>query len=314
MARRQPRRMVDPDYAGQVRAGIGAKMNGQMTSSNSFKAFQTPMGGGFTKAQGEQFEKNRLDLMFPNAGPSSVKRNVDKAGRALFDFSGFGTNPQGNFGVDPLTLGLTLTGIGPFGKLIGRVGKALIPASARIAGAAGRVSSNAQKINRAREAASRVARSDARDTIDRAADLRKPTFIGSDFYETSSKQVDALYDKWETTSSRVGQAGGPSAWQRAQDAAAATGRTVVRTGNDDIPGRAGETFRLRPTSSELDLAEQLDRGAGALVRQADDLARNQARFAGNPAAAAREIERRLKALKTTPVRREPWRTPRNPAL
>jgi hypothetical protein len=115
--------MVDPDYAGQIRAGIGAKLNGQMTSSNSFKAFQTPMGGGFTKAQGEKFEKNRLDLMFPNAGPSSVNRNVDKAGKAFFDFSGIGTNPQGNFAVDPLTLGLTLTGLGPLSKLIGGAGK-----------------------------------------------------------------------------------------------------------------------------------------------------------------------------------------------
>ncbi len=145
MAPRQPRRMVDPDYAGQIRAGIGAKLNGQMTSSNSFKAFQTPMGGGFTKEQGKQFERNRRDLMFPNAGPSSVARNVDKAGRAFYDFSGIGTNPQGNFSVDPLMLAATLFPVGKIAGGIGRVVKSLIPFERRVGAAAGRLTPLAQR-------------------------------------------------------------------------------------------------------------------------------------------------------------------------
>lgn len=303
------RRMTNPDYAGAIRNGIISNLNGTRNSSSNFS---TPMGGGFNLEQGREFEARRRQA--ESATPGQRDRFNPAVAQNVVDNFGFGVGASGNFEVNPAIAALNFL---PFGKVLGplgRVAKAVVPKATRVAAAAGRVSSNAQKINRARAAAANVARSDARDTFDRAAALRKPTLVGSDFYETSSKQVDALFDKWETTSYRVGQAGGPSAWQRAQDAARETGRTVVRTANDDIPGRAGETFRLRPTSAEFDLADQLDRGAGALVRKADDLARNQARFAGNPAAAAREIERRLRALKTGPVRRDPWRAPRNPAL
>jgi hypothetical protein len=76
----------------------------------------------------------------------------------------------------------------------------------------------------------------------------------------------------------------------------------------------GERFSLRPTGKELDLADQLDRGAGALVRKADDLIRGKSPFAGRPDLAAREVARRLEALKRGPVRKTPFRKPTNSAL
>lgn len=306
------RRMVDPDYAGQVRAGIGAKMNGQMTSSNSFKAFQTPMGGGYSLEQGREFEARRRAA---EVGAAPVRDRFNPAtAQATVDSFGFGVGPSGNFEVNPAILALNFL---PFGRIFGPVGKiakAVVPKATRIAAAGERIAARAAATNAARRAGATELRENARKTFDNARDLRRPTFIGSDLYSTTSRQVDALSDSWERTSTRVGQEAGPSAWQRAQDAAAQTGRTVATGPSDYVPGLSGTTYRLIPTGKELNLADQLDRGAGALVRQADDLARSLSPYANNPAMAAREVERRLRALKTTPVRRTPWREPRNPAL
>jgi len=154
-ASRQSRRMVDPDYAGQIRAGIGAKLNGQMTSSNSFKAFQTPMGSGISNA-----EKNRLIAQqrgneFDNISSTRDKFNPNAA-QGVVDFFGAGVNSSGKFEVNPAVLALNFF---PFGKVLGPLGKAaslaargekigqvlkpLIPAGQRLGNAARAVQARA---------------------------------------------------------------------------------------------------------------------------------------------------------------------------
>lgn len=144
MAPRQPRRMVDPDYAGQIRAGIGAKLNGQMTSSNSFKAFQTPMTGGYNPAEME----GRRRAAEVGAAPVRDKFNPAVAQNVVDNF-GFGVGADGKFQVNPAIAALNFLPfgkvVGGLGRIVGRVGKSLIPFESRIGSAAARLGPAAQR-------------------------------------------------------------------------------------------------------------------------------------------------------------------------
>lgn len=131
MAPRQ-RRMVDPDYAGQVRAGISAKMNGQMTSSNSFKAFQTPMGGGISNAQKQSIQNQNIR----NAAYAPNQRGVALTGSAsgvkytkirdlaserqndYADVRALMSNPQTNWGITGSGSGAKATNIQDVGEFL----------------------------------------------------------------------------------------------------------------------------------------------------------------------------------------------------
>jgi hypothetical protein len=131
MAPRQPRRMVDPDYAGQIRAGIGAKLNGQMTSSNSFKAFQTPMTGGYNPAE---VEGRRRAAETGDVGPRD--RFNPAVAQGVVDNFGFGVGADGNFQVNPAIAALNFLPFGRFLGPLGRVAKALVPFERRVGAAA----------------------------------------------------------------------------------------------------------------------------------------------------------------------------------
>ena len=135
MAPRRPRRMVDPDYAGQIRSGIGAKLNGQMTSSNSFKAFQTPMTGGYNPAEMEGRRRQAEAVT-----PGQRDRFNPQSAQGVVDNFGFGVGASGNFEINPLALAALL----PIGR-VGRVLKSLIPFERRVAAAAGRLAPIARR-------------------------------------------------------------------------------------------------------------------------------------------------------------------------
>jgi len=147
MAPRQ-RRMVDPDYAGQIRAGIGAKLNGQMTSSNSFKAFQTPTGGGISNKQYSELIGRQRQA--EAATPGQRDRFNPQSAQGVVDNFGFGIGASGNFEVNPLALaGLLPIGrvakvVGGAARLVG-LGKAVIPTGIRLGAAAQRVQSSARR-------------------------------------------------------------------------------------------------------------------------------------------------------------------------
>ena len=235
-------------------------------------------------------------------------------GQTALDWVGVGVNKStGQFEVDPTTLAMSFFPMGKLGKL-GKVAKALIPKGKRIASAATRVSEAATLGKRARLSQVQALRSGAQATMDEARKLQEATHVGSDFYQNTSRQVDPLFDKWETTSTRMGQGDGASAWQRAQDLARQTGRRVHKYSNNHIPGAIGESFKLLPTSEEIARSEAMYQSAGRQVHRADDIARQHSILAGNEKLAKKELERRLKALKTGPVRKEPFRKPGNSAL
>jgi len=275
------RQLLTPDYAGAIRNGINENLNGTRTSSSNF-AVPSMYSGTDRSTSGAKRVMSRTSGVARRASTTSAGE-IRLAQKAK-EF--YAQNPDG------LSLNQIDAGFGALPRVFGTLFKALIPASTRIAGAATRVANNATRANQSREAASDALRAGAREGFDAAAALRAPTYVGTDVYKTTSRQVDALFDKWETSSFRLGN--GPSAWQRAQDLARETGRTVSRSANDF---GNGEKFRLLPTAAEIAEAEAKDRAAGAALRQADSLVMGRSPLAGNPTAARREIERRLRGLR-----------------
>lgn len=146
MAPRQPRRMVDPDYAGQVKTGIGAKLNGQLTSSNSFKAFQTPMGGGVSD---KEYSNLVAQQRANEVGTAPVRDKFNpQVSQNVLDTFGVGVNANKDFEFNPAVFALNFLPVGkvlgPLSKVGGKVIRSLIPAGVRVAGAAGRVSNLAR--------------------------------------------------------------------------------------------------------------------------------------------------------------------------
>ena len=111
MAPRQ-RRMVDPDYAGQIQGHIAGHVTGNRPSSSGF---QTPVGGGISNRQ-------KKDLLFPKNGPSATAARVNEVSNIFTDFVGIGSK-NGKFQADPVALALNFAPWGKLGKL-GRIGEA----------------------------------------------------------------------------------------------------------------------------------------------------------------------------------------------
>lgn len=177
----------------------------------------------------------------------------------------------------------------------GRIARLAIPKSSRISSAAGRVVSRSRSTARALESQGSDLISSARAADAEAQRLRSTEYVGADYFDSSSRQVDPLFDKWETTSYRRGS--GPSAESQAQARAAATGRSVRAQATQDYAGRAVR-YRLDPTASELEASRRLESEYVDRVSRAGSLqSRATAASSRTTDAAAAEIRRRLASLR-----------------
>lgn len=176
-----------------------------------------------------------------------------------------------------------------------RAVKAATPLAPRITAAAKR------SVSRSQATASNLAQQrsrligEASAAGDRARALRSTEYVGADYFDSSSRQVDPLFDKWETTSYRRGS--GPSAQSQAQARAAATGRTIRAQATQDYAGRAVR-YRLDPTMDEIREANRLDSEYTNRVSKAGELSsRASAASSRTTAQASAEIRRRLNSLR-----------------
>lgn len=197
------------------------------------------------------------------------------------------------------TAGLAAAGIAGARTNTGRrVIKAATPVAPRITAAAKR------SVARSQSTASSLAQQrerligEASSARDQASNLRSTEYVGADYFDSSSRQVDPLFDKWETTTYRRGAGETVSAAETARIRSAQTGRSIRTQATQDYAGRAVR-YRLDPTTDELRTANQLDSDYVNTSRRAGELYARSTAAASRTStrAAAAEIRRRLASLR-----------------
>lgn len=204
-------------------------------------------------------------------------------------------------GWDELAGVAATAGLAAGGMAVARTGagrraiKSVTPLSPRITAAAKRsvARSQATASNLENQRSRLIA--EASSASERASALRSTEYVGADYFDSSSRQVDPLFDKWETTTYRRGS--GPSAESQARARAAATGRTVRAQATQDYAGRAVR-YRLDPTENQLRDANRLESEYVNRVGDAGKLAsRASSASSRTTRQAAAEIRRRLASLR-----------------
>ena len=224
------------------------------------------------------------------------QRRNDISGNMLEAFTGFNRKDGVDAG-DFAGLAISI----PTGGLSGiarAVGRAVVPKAVRIAGAATRVAAKSKRATSALEATRQGIYTGIHASDEVARSLRSPEYVGADYYDSSTRMVDGLFDKWETTAYRRGAGETISAADRASQAAAGTGRRVVATQTQDYAGRATR-YRIDPSASDLAEAARLEASRGGAIQRAYQVsqAAQAAQARSTTAAAAAEIRRRLAAIR-----------------
>lgn len=261
----------------------------------------------------------KKNMMYTNPGmlASQKKRmtldNRRTSANALENLTGFNSRDGVDAGdLAGLAISIPTGGVG--GALLRAGARAVIPKAVRIAGAAKRVAAKSSRASASLNASSEAIRSGVYASDDAARALRSPTYVGADYYDSTTKMVDGLFDKWETTAYRRGAGDTISAADRARQAAAGTGRRVVATQTQDFAGRATR-YRIDPSAADLAESARLEASRGGAIDRAYQVgqAARAAESRSTTSAAAAEIKRRLAALrKAKEAQKKAPKVPRTP--